>query len=383
MDSDTIAAAFQGQLGSFRLDVEFSAPLRGITALFGPSGSGKTTVLRCLAGLKKLPGRLSVGGQTWQDDPADIFLRPYQRSVGYVFQEPSLFPHLSVRDNLTYGSRRSSRIGSRPILDFDEVVGLMGLTTILDRSPSALSGGERQRVALGRALLARPRLLLMDEPLAGLDQVAKEEILPYIETLHQTLAVPVLYVSHDLREVARLADSMIVLSAGCKVCEGTVQEILERLDLDPSDGEFEAGVILEARVTAHKPELCMTELEHHGQRIVIPGIDLAVGEHVRLRMRARDVALALAKPSNISVRNILKGTVLDTAQNPDTAFAEVLVDVGGGRLRARITRDALKDLGLAAGTQVYALVKSISFDRPVIGRVEHDALGEKVRPQSR
>ena len=370
---DTIAAAFQGQLGSFCLDVEFSAPLRGITALFGPSGCGKTTILRCLAGLKQLPGRLSVGGQTWQDDATDVFLRPYQRSVGYVFQEPSLFPHLSVRDNLQYGSRRSSRTGARPVLDFGEVVELMGLTTILDRSPSALSGGERQRVAIGRALLARPRLLLMDEPLAGLDQVAKEEILPYIETLHQTLAVPVLYVSHDLREVARLADSMIVLSAGRKVCDGTVQEILERLDLDPSDGEFEAGVILEARVTAHKPEICMTELEHQGQRIVIPGIDLAVGDHVRLRIRARDVALALARPSNISVRNILKGTVLDTAQNPDTAFAEVLVDVGGGRLRARITRDALDDLGLAAGTQVYALVKSISFDRPVIGRVEHDA----------
>ena len=372
-DSETIAAAFQGQLGSFRLDVDFSAPLRGITALFGPSGCGKTTILRCLAGLKKLPGRLSVGGHTWQDDAADVFLRPYQRSVGYVFQEPSLFPHLSVHDNLMYGSRRSSRTGSRPILDFGEVVELMGLTTLLDRSPPALSGGERQRVALGRALLAQPRLLLMDEPLAGLDQAAKEEILPYIETLHRALSVPVLYVSHDLREVARLADSMVVLAAGRKVCDGTVQEILERLDLDPDDGEFEAGVILEARVTGHDTQFCMTRLDHHGQRIVIPGMDLAVGEHVRLRIRARDVALALAKPSNISVRNILTGTVLDTAQNPGTAFAEVLVDVSGGRLRARITRDALEDLGLAAGAHVYALVKSISFDRPVIGRVEHDA----------
>ena len=370
---DCIAAAFQGQLGSFHLDVEFSAPLRGVTALFGPSGCGKTTILRCLAGLRKMPGRLSVAGQAWQDDAADVFLCPHQRSVGYVFQEPSLFRHLSVRDNLMYGSLRSSRTGSRPIVEFGEVVGLMGLASLLDRSPSALSGGERQRVAVGRALLAQPQLLLMDEPLAGLDQVAKEEILPYIETLQEKLSVPVLYVSHDLREVARLADSIVVLSAGRKVCDGPVQEILERLDLDPGDGEFEAGVILQARVSDHDPEFHMTRLDHHGQRIVIPGIDLAVGEHVRLRIRSRDVALAVAKPAAISVRNILAGTVLDIVQNPDTAFAEVLVDVGGGRLRARITRDALQDLGLLAGSPVYALIKSISFDRPVIGRVARDS----------
>ena len=378
-NSDSIEATFQGQLGAFRLDVEFKAPLRGITALFGPSGCGKTTVLRCLAGLRKMPGQLSVAEQTWQDDAAGVFLRPHQRSVGYVFQEPSLFRHLAVRDNLMYGSRRATRNGSSQVLDFSEVVELMGLAALLDRSPTALSGGERQRVALGRALLAQPRLLLMDEPLAGLDQVAKEEILPYIETLHEKLSVPVLYVSHDLREVARLADSMIVLSAGRKVCDGPIQEILERLDLDPGDGGFEAGVILEARVSGHDSEYCMTQLDHHGQRIVIPGIDLAVGDRVRLRIRARDVALALAKPSNISVRNILVGTVLDTAQNPDTAFAEVLVDVGGGRLRARITRDALRDLGLAVGSHVYALVKSISFDRPVVGRVERTTSGETKR----
>ena len=377
--SDSIEAAFQGQLGAFRLDVEFKTPLRGITALFGPSGCGKTTVLRCLAGLRRMPGRLSVAGQTWQDDAAGVFLRPHQRSVGYVFQEPSLFRHLAVRDNLMYGSRRATGNGSSQVLDFSEVVELMGLAVLLDRSPTALSGGERQRVALGRALLAQPRLLLMDEPLAGLDQVAKEEILPYIETLHEKLSVPVLYVSHDLREVARLADSMIVLSAGRKVCDGPIQEILERLDLDPGDGGFEAGVILEARVSGHDREFCMTQLDHHGQRIVIPGTDLAVGDPVRLRIRARDVALALAKPSDISVRNILAGTVLDIAQNPDTAFAEVLVDVGGGRLRARITRDALRDLGLAVGSRVYALVKSISFDRPVIGRVERTTSGETKR----
>ena len=371
--ADSIRAAFRGELGAFRLDVEFSVPLRGVTALFGPSGCGKTTILRCLAGLRRMPGRLAVAGRIWQDDAAGTFLPTCQRSVGYVFQEPSLFPHLSVRGNLRYGLRRSARAGSAQAVQFGEVVELLGLASLLDRSPSALSGGERQRVAVGRALLAQPRLLLMDEPLAGLDQAAKEEILPYIETLQEQLALPVLYVSHDLREVARLASSMIVLSAGRNVCNGPVHEILERLDLDPGGGEFETGVILQARVSGHDDRFHMTSLDHHGQRIVIPGINLAVGEYVRLRIRARDVALAVAKPAAISVRNILAGTVLDARQDPDTAYAEVLVDVGGGRLRARITRDALQDLGLVAGAPVYALVKSISFDRPVIGRGARDS----------
>ncbi|MCY4189629.1 MAG: molybdenum ABC transporter ATP-binding protein [Bryobacterales bacterium] len=320
-----------------------------------------------------MPGRLAVAGRVWQDDAAGTFLPTCQRSVGYVFQEPSLFPHLSVRGNLRYGLRRSARAGSAQAVQFGEVVELLGLASLLDRSPSALSGGERQRVAVGRSLLAQPRLLLMDEPLAGLDQAAKEEILPYIETLQEQLALPVLYVSHDLREVARLASSMIVLSAGRNVCNGPVHEILERLDLDPGGAEFETGVILQARVSGHDARFHMTSLDHHGQRIVIPRIDLAVGERVRLRIRARDVALAVAKPAAISVRNILAGTVLEARQDPDTAYAEVLVDVGGGRLRARITRDALQDLGLVAGAPVYALVKSISFDRPVIGRGARDS----------
>ena len=264
------------------------------------------------------------------------------------------------------GHTAQPRRAGDALLEFDDVVDLMGLGPLVDRRPSALSGGERQRVAVGRALLASPRLLLMDEPLAGLDQVAKEEILPYIDVLHDKLSVPILYVSHDLREVARLADSMIVLSNGGKVCGGPVQEILERLDLPVADGESEAGVVLRAVVVGHDHNFRMTHLDHHGQQIVIPAADLEVGERVRLRIRARDVALATAKPAAISVRNILAGTVVETAEDPATAFAEVLVDVGGGRLRARITRDALVDLGLASGSPVYALVKSIAFDRPAI-----------------
>lgn len=365
--SDAISARFAGSLGSFSLDVKLEAPARGITALYGPSGSGKTTVLRCVAGLTHMAGRLSVGSEVWQDDSARVFRRPNERSVGYVFQEASLFPHLSVLRNLQYGARRAARGSAKGQLEFDDVVRLLGIGSLVDRMPDALSGGERRRVAIGRALLSRPRLLLMDEPLSGLDQRAKEGILPYLEALHETLSVPILYVSHDIREVARLADLIVVLSCGRDVCSGPIDETLERLDLDLADEPFETGVVLRARVVGHDPVFQMTRLVLKGQEIVIPAADLPVGEDVRLRIRSRDVALATARPVGISVRNILAATVLEIAENPETPFAEALVDVGGSRLRARITRDASADLGLEAGRSVYALIKSISFDRPALG----------------
>ena len=362
-----ISARFSGSLGAFVLDVAFEAPAQGITALYGPSGCGKTSVLRSVAGLTRLAGRLSVGSEVWQDDATGVFLRTHERSVGYVFQEPSLFPHLSVQRNLRYGARRAARESEGVRLEFDEVVELLGIGALLGRSPAALSGGERQRVAIGRALLSRPRLLLMDEPLSGLDQQAKEGILPYLEILHERLAIPILYVSHDIREVARLADVIVVLSEGRRVCSGPIEEILGRLDLDLAEEPFEAGVVLRARVAAHDAEFRMTRLDLNGQQIAIPGVDLRVGDEVRMRIRSRDVALATSRPEAISVRNILAGTVLQVVEDSETAFAEVLVDVGGSRLRARITRDASVDLGLRAGTRVYALVKSISFDRPAVG----------------
>lgn len=366
-NTDRIAARFAGAVGSFRLDVDFDAPMRGITAIFGPSGCGKTTVLRCVAGLRHLAGRLTVGGTVWQDDDAGVFRKPNQRPVGYVFQEASLFPHLSVQGNLTYGARRRAGTGHSGELGFDEVVELLGIAGLVERSVSGLSGGERQRVAIGRALLSHPRLLLMDEPLASLDESAKEEILPYLEALHANLAVPILYVSHDVREVARLADTMIVLSNGRNLCEGSVEDVLERLDLDLGESRFESGVVLHARVVDHDPRFQMTHLDHFGQKILIPAAPVQPGDEVRLRIRARDVALATEKPRSISVRNVLSGTVREIAERRDTAFAEVLVGLGGGRLRARITRDALADLGLTAGAPVYALVKSITIERPAIG----------------
>ena len=364
MASEAISARFAGKVGGFALDVSFRVPMRGITALFGPSGCGKTTVLRCMAGLNRMAGHLLVGGEVWQDDAIGAFLKPYERSVGYVFQEASLFEHLSVRHNLLYGARRAGRSTQAPALRFRDVVDLLGIEPLLKRWPQALSGGERQRVAIGRALLCQPRLLLMDEPLSGLDRGAKEEILPYLEKLHENLSIPMVYVSHDLREVARLADTMVVLSAGTRICGGPIQEILERMDLSPWDGDFETGVVLHARVAARDPHFRMTRLDLHGQQIAIPGTDLAVGEEVRLRIRSRDVALATTRPQAISVRNVLAGTIVEIVEDAETAFAEVLVDVGGGRLRARITRDASVELGLAGGKAVYALIKSISFDRP-------------------
>ena len=359
----SIHASFAGALGGFSLDVAFEVPMHGITALFGASGCGKSTTLRCIAGLQRLPGRLVVDGDVWQDDQQGIFLKPHKRAIGVVFQEASLFPHLAVGKNLLYGARRAERLGVPTSIRTDDVIDLLGLGQLLDRDPVALSGGERQRVAVGRALLSQPRLLLMDEPLSSLDQMAKDEILPYLELLHEQLSIPMLYVSHDITEVARLADRMIILSSGKMLAEGAVQDLLERLDLQPETGRFEAGVLLTARVTGHDREFSVTHLDHHGQAISMPARDLDIGAEVRLRIRARDVSLATQKPEAISIRNILSGTVSEIVQDPDTAFAETLIDIGGGRLRARITRQSVSDLGLAPGKLVYALVKSIAFDR--------------------
>jgi molybdate transport system ATP-binding protein len=210
----TISARYAGVLGSFKLDVAFEAPMRGITALFGPSGCGKTTILRCVAGLNRLPGFLKVGDAVWQDDTIGKSLKPYERPVGYVFQEPSLFAHLSVRGNLRYGHRRAQRKGAPEDIRLEDLVSLLGIGHLLDRATTELSGGERQRVALGRALLAQPRILLMDEPLSALDRMTKDEILPYFEALHASLSIPVLYVTHDISEIERLADHMVLLDSG-------------------------------------------------------------------------------------------------------------------------------------------------------------------------
>ncbi len=348
--------------GAFDLKLSECLELDGITALFGPSGCGQTTLLRIISGLERnATGRITFGGETWLDSRTGIFVPPHKRGVGYVFQDTRLFPHRSVLGNLRYASRRSSRVAS-PI-DEESVVAALDLRPLLSRRPASLSGGERQRVAIGRTLLTRPRLLLMDEPLAALDAQRKGEIMPYIERLPGTFGVPVIYVTHAIDEVARLAHRMVVLAAGRKVAEGSVAEILERLDLHPATGRFEAGVVLTARVISHDPVFRLTRLDHHGQPIDMPMASLGIGSEVRLRVRARDVSLAIERPRGISVRNVLAGRIVQIEEEPETAFAETLVDIGCARLRARITRAAVAELALTHGLPVFALVKAVALDR--------------------
>ena len=351
-----IQASFKGHLGDFGIDLVFDAPMRGVTALFGPSGSGKTTVLRCIAGLTKISGTLSIEGDIWQDHLS--FLPPHKRRTGYVFQDATLFPHLTVAGNLRYGAKRA---GPNRLNEAD-VVDLLGIDHLLDRRPRALSGGERQRVAIGRALLSNPRILLMDEPLSALDAMTKAEILPYLDRLTDAAAIPILYVSHDIGEVARLADRIVQFASGRVVACGPVSDMMEQLGLEAGVSAFEESVLLTGTVLSHDAEHRLTRLDCFGQRLTAPPVAVAIGETVRIRVRARDVALATARPTGISIRNILAATVTDIVANEDAANVEITVDIGGPRIKARITREALSDLGLTPGSDVFALVKSVSFD---------------------
>jgi len=360
--SNWIDASLEGAVGDFLLDATFTAAMTGVTALFGPSGSGKTTILRCIAGLTRMQGRLSVNGIEWQGD--DAFMPAHQRPIGYVFQDANLFPHLTVAGNLNFAAKRSGKRSNSDsaAIDFDETVNLLGLIPLMQRMPTALSGGERQRVAVGRALISCPQVLLMDEPLSGLDQAAKADILPYLERLTDTLAIPVLYVSHDIGEVARLADHMVLLNTGRAVASGTIGDMLERLDLGLLVEPFEESVLTAAEVTGHDPKYRLTRLICCGQPLTIPEADLGIGETVRLRIRARDVGLATKRPDGISIRNILEGRIAEISAAPGAAHAETLVDINGARLRARITLEALAELELTVGAPVFALVKSVTFD---------------------
>jgi len=344
----------------FSLDVDCALPLGGITALFGASGSGKSTLLRIISGLERRShGVVRFADEVWQDGNGRS-LPPHRRGVGYVFQDARLFAHLSVAGNLRYSARRA---GDGCAIHFDDVVDSLDLAPLFRRRTADLSGGERQRVALGRALLARPRLMLMDEPLASLDEKRKADILPYIERLPGVFRVPTIYVTHNIAEVTRLADRMLLLSEGRVAAEGAVADVLTRLDLAPETGRFEAGTVLSATVISHDDVYQLTILNHARQQIEAPRADLPVGAQARLRVRARDVMLATQRPSGISARNILHGTISEVVEETETAYAETLIDLGGTGLRARITRKTVAELGLAPGTPVYAIIKAVTFDR--------------------
>ncbi|MCB1343502.1 MAG: molybdenum ABC transporter ATP-binding protein [Pseudooceanicola sp.] len=351
------------RFGAFALEVDFEAP-EGITALFGRSGSGKTTVVNAVAGLLRPDtGRIAVEGVTVFDSGARVNLAPHRRRFGYVFQDARLFPHLDVAGNLAYGLRFSPRGAAGASLD--EVADLLGLETLLGRRPGALSGGEKQRVAIGRALLSRPRMLLMDEPLAALDAARKSEILPYLERLRDRTGLPILYVSHAVAEVARLATTVVVLEGGRVVQAGPAEQVLSDPALVRQIGIREAGAVLPATVTRHHAD-GLSELAISGGRVFLPQIDLAQGERTRVRILAHDVILSRAAPEGLSALNILPATVIALREGSGPGVM-VQMKCGTDRLLARITRRSADALGLAPGVGVHAVIKSVSVARIDVG----------------
>jgi molybdenum ABC transporter, ATP-binding protein len=356
-----IEAEFSGTLGAFRLDASFTAPGSGITALFGPSGCGKTSVLRCIAGLTRLAGRCSVAGAVWQDEGR--FLPPHRRPVGYVFQEASLFPHLSVRGNLLYAHRGKVPTGSDAPISFDDVIELLGLASLIPRAPQHLSGGERQRVAIGRALLSQPRLLLMDEPLSALDLATREEILPFLERLHETLAIPVFYVTHEIGEVERLADHLVFMQAGRVVAAGPLTELQSDIGL-PLAFSRDAAVSLPATAGDYDPAYGLLKVEVDGASLLVPGRSHPAGTRLRLRIRAADVSLTTAPPGPTSILNVLPAVIAEERPLGETEKVVVLrlgVSGQGSRVLARITRRSWDALGLAVGTKIHAQIKSAAL----------------------
>ena len=352
----TIEARFRIARDDFRLAVDLQLPGQGISALFGPSGCGKTSLLRAIAGLDRHPaGRLVVAGETWQDDAR--FLPPHRRQIGYVFQEASLFEHRDVRGNLEYGLKRVPQAARR--ISLERAIALLGIGPLLTRKPHTLSGGERQRVAIARALAVSPRLLLMDEPLAAVDFERRQEILPWIESLHRELDIPIIYVSHSPEEVARLADHLVLLRAGRVLAAGDVHELFTRLDL-PLALDNDATSVLEATVSGHDEEYRLTRLVFAGGELVLARQPVAAGSQVRLRLAARDVSLTLARQSGTSILNILPVTV-DGISLSDEAQVTIRLLAGGVPLLARITRKSAAELGLQAGLEVFAQVKGIAL----------------------
>jgi molybdate transport system ATP-binding protein len=344
--------------GEFRLDVDVRLPGRGITALFGPSGSGKTTCLRAIAGLEHVnDGYVAVGGAVWQDQAQRIFVPTHRRALGYVFQEASLFAHLSVRANLEFGMKRVPRSERR--FEPGEVARLLGIWELLERRPGSLSGGERQRVAIARALLASPRLLLMDEPLAALDLRRKQDILPYLERMHDALSIPIIYVSHAPDEVARLADHLVLLDGGRVVASGPLSETLARADLPPSFAD-DAGVVLDTVLEGHEAD-ALSRLRFDGGVLYVGQRREAVGTHLRCRIHARDVSLALQRPEGTSIVNLLPARVTACAATDTPGHVLVQLRMGLSPLLARITERSRRELDIVPGRELWVQIKGVAL----------------------
>jgi molybdate transport system ATP-binding protein len=361
----TLAVDVTHRFGSFLLEARFVSEGR-LTALFGRSGSGKTSLVNLIAGvIRPDRGRIVLDDTVLVDTKQRIFVPKYRRRVGYVFQEGRLFPHLTVRQNLLFGRwftpKRERNIG------LDQVLDLLGIAHLLDRRPGALSGGEKQRVAIGRALLTSPRLLLLDEPLASLDETRKEEILPFIERLRDEAQVPIVYVSHSISEVTRLATTVVTILDGRVIAVGPPTEVLGRTDVMAPYDSGEAGAVIEAVICGHDPSFGLTQVRSPAGTLQSPHLDLPVGTPVRVRIRAREVMIATTPPDGLSALNVLPAfvTSLDAAGEGSVAVG---LDCSGVRLAARLTRKSVDILRLEPGRRVYAVIKSVALDRDTLGR---------------
>lgn len=347
----SLEVRFPLRRGEFSLDVDLALPGAGVTAISGKSGSGKTSLLRAVAGLDFHEGGfVKLGDSVWQD--GGKFVPPHRRGVGYVFQEAGLFPHLTVGGNIDYGRKRAGKGGAEDWLE------LLGIGGLMERKPSTLSGGERQRVAMARALAARPEILLMDEPLASLDAERKAEVLPYLAALHGELSIPVLYVSHDAGEIARLADHLVLIGEGGVLAEGALGTVMTRLDLPLAQGR-DAAAILETTVAGRDREFGLAQLEFDGGSMRVPDMGIPVGAGLRVQVAARDVSLALEEARASSIQNSIHA-VVDSLR--ETGYSEVVVSLraGGNTLLSRITRKSARDLELASGKKIVAQVKSVA-----------------------
>jgi molybdate transport system ATP-binding protein len=356
-----IKCFFKSPLGRFDLDIDMSLPVHGVTALFGPSGCGKTTILRCLAGLHRAPiGKLVIGDETWQDD--DYFRPTHERAIGYVFQEASLFPHLTVRKNLIYGARNNNL---NETIEFDQIISLLGLEALLERSPHNLSGGERQRVAIGRALLSAPKILLMDEPLSALDRSTKQEIMPFIEKLHETLELPIVYVTHDMNEVEQIADHLVLINEGRVLASGRLSAIQSDPSL-PLASSYDAAVSLEGTLVSYDHTFGIARFSVQGVFLNVPSKTAPLGMRRRLKIYASDVSLTWESMNKSTIDNVLPAFVIDfqeTIPFQITVLLRLGNDASGDCILARVAKRSWETLGLGKDQSLFAQIKAVSLVR--------------------
>ncbi|MCV6601720.1 MAG: molybdenum ABC transporter ATP-binding protein [Cohaesibacter sp.] len=357
----TLCVKLSHHIQNFHLDLAFELPTKGLTALFGPSGSGKSLTTNAIAGLiTPQVGEISLNGHRLFSSSQRINCPSHKRNIGYMFQDSRLFPHLTIKKNLLFGAKRCKQSPTHD--EIQQIIAMLDIGHLLKRHPAHLSGGEKQRVALGRALLSKPSLLLLDEPMAALDQARKQEILPHLERLRDESDIPILYISHSISEVARLADQMLLIHQGTLNAQGPVHDVMNRLDLFPLTGRFEAGTAFKATILSHDQDHSMSCVQFEGGTLWTSKLPGEVGDLVRLRIRARDVLLATEKPAAISANNIIPAIIHDYRQDPNHIM-EVQLQAQGIKLLARITKKSWHRLGLQKGSTLFAIIKSISLDR--------------------